>query len=649
VEKGKAKFIDRITGEEGDFYDKFINCLKRGVSFGLEGEIVEGDIDIKEIYERINNIKDNELNGANIEKKDDIIIINICIPIYLINIEFKGKFKLGARMLWAKVGTNSRKLVPVKIAFNNTVYMHTITFNKETTFGDSDFKGSFTMYDITFKEKADFSHLTFEKDVFSQYSLLTFEKEAFFGNSKYFGNVYISGVEFKEKAYFSETIFDNIYTKFEDTIFKEKADFSSAIFKHAEFNHTTFEKDADFNHVKFNGKVNFEKVLFNSIVEFTDILFNLLIFNGSIFNDIVLFEKKEENKDEGIATFNLVNFKEPENTIFINFPMSKTSFLLTDVKEITIIAEAERILDNYLLDFTKKEKALFDKTRELFYMGSESDEKVEFNKLIDEIKKKIDKKYVNFNDDLYGQFLEILTFGILPYLKKETVLKEYRDIRMSFENNRTYVEASDLFKKEMELIKRMTTFDERKFAEKIKEYVTILNHDLWYIYIFSPYLVLCGFCWIYLKSYPVIFLITLIYVMGAYVIRNSTINKIISKIMTRITFEVYNITSNYGESINKPIFWFILLTFIITPPFLMYSDSINLFINNLIIKYTSDRTYPVIINYASYLPNLLGSKFYIGNGKETLLNTIIYCLYSIFSLIIIGNLYIAIRRRLSRK
>lgn len=151
----------------------------------------------------------------------------------------------------------------------------------------------------------------------------------------------------------------------------------------------------------------------------------MLSLRDTIFDNIALFKKKEKNKDNGIAIFNLVNFKEP-NTTFINFPLSKTSFLLTDVKNTTIITNAEKILSDYLLEYLE---------------------------IVNEN---------NRNKD-YERVIEILR----SYLRQETVLKEYRDIRISFENNRTYIEASELFIYEMDLIRRIIIPNYEKFRNKV--------------------------------------------------------------------------------------------------------------------------------------------------------------------------------------
>ena len=41
--------MEKITSEE--FIDKFVECLEKGEDFRLENCIVEGDVNIKDIYE----------------------------------------------------------------------------------------------------------------------------------------------------------------------------------------------------------------------------------------------------------------------------------------------------------------------------------------------------------------------------------------------------------------------------------------------------------------------------------------------------------------------------------------------------------------------------------------------------------------------
>ena len=97
-----------ISSEE--FINRFVKCLEKGKDFILEDCIVEGDVDIEDIYKRIKDSK--RLKGATIENIEDkgiidkhielmpfvgintIININIDIKIVINNVKFNGNFML---------------------------------------------------------------------------------------------------------------------------------------------------------------------------------------------------------------------------------------------------------------------------------------------------------------------------------------------------------------------------------------------------------------------------------------------------------------------------------------------------------------------------------------------------------------------------
>ncbi|WP_421077212.1 hypothetical protein Mjas_05615 [Methanothermococcus sp. Ax23] len=488
--------------------------------------------------------------------------------------------------------------------FNNGVIFENIKFtingegNKEdredniifikTKFKNADFRGN------------KFKSLSFEfceSEGYFQFMGNNVEKKFCINGCSFDGNVIFTGnfegdveifnCNFKEK---SSVKFENVESNGEKS----------------EFKNITFEGITEFSEVE-SKNIKFEKLIFKSATKFMNISFSQIFFLESVFEDLAFFKKKEENKDEGIAIFNLVNFKEPENTTFIDFPLSKTSFLLTDVKEITIIAKAEKILSEYLLD----------------YLDKKNNEEI-----------KEDNK-----DELYEKALEILK----PYLRQETVLKEYRDMRKSFENNRTYVEASELFIYEMDLIRRIATFDERKFIEKIKP---ALEYGLWGIYFYLPYLVLFEF-WICLKTESyLIFLITIIIVLYA---------MWKGRVITSLTFWIYKLTSNYGESITKPIFisFFIILVF---PYIIDFLNWIWFFVSNFPLLNE------LLNKNGSAYEQILRAFFQLGIDKDVINSTTnpiqkeqlktlasYEWLIRIISLILIGNILIAIKRRLERK
>jgi uncharacterized protein YjbI with pentapeptide repeats len=584
---------------------------------------------------------------------------------FLDNVSFKKAKFFGEVEFHAKFG---KKAFFEECKFKGETYFHS-TFESTVSFDRSIFN-KYAEFQSTFKcllyfTKTEFNHrVKFWNTKFSDTIFkITKFKNASFTYSKFYGEIEFSGCEFenadfygvkfksvsfefcKSSGYFAflnehpvlktenmKTVFNGdfymkycsfegvvgfIGTKFEKNVelldcnFKENS--SVKFEKNVEFNgeksefkNITFGGITEFSEVKFKN-TKFEKSIFKSAIKFIDTSFSQIFFLESVFEDLAFFKKKEENKDEGIAIFNLVNFKEPENTTFIDFPLSKTSFLLTDVKEITIIAKAEKILSEYLLD----------------YLDKKNNEEI-----------KEDNK-----DELYEKALEILK----PYLRQETVLKEYRDMRKSFENNRTYVEASELFIYEMDLIRRIATFDERKFIEKIKP---ALEYGLWGIYFYLPYLVLFEF-WICLKTESyLIFLITIIIVLYA---------MWKGRVITSLTFWIYKLTSNYGESITKPIFisFFIILVF---PYIIDFLNWIWFFVSNFPLLNE------LLNKNGSAYEQILRAFFQLGIDKDVINSTTnpiqkeqlktlasYEWLIRIISLILIGNILIAIKRRLERK
>jgi hypothetical protein len=75
-----------------------------------------------------------------------------------------------------------------------------------------------------------------------------------------------------------------------------------------------------------------------------------------------------------------------------------------------------------------------------------------------------------------------------------------------------------------------------------------------------------------------------------------------------------------------------------------YLDSLT----NILITHTPEDVSNFALTYSNYTKAVLGAKFYTGNGTS-LLEIIIFCIYSILMMITTANLYIALRRKLSRK
>ena len=80
----------------------------------------------------------------------------------------------------------------------------------------------------------------------------------------------------------------------------------------------------------------------------------MLFFFKCIFEDVLWIEKNKEHINEEVIIFCDSIFKEPKCVKFENLLLSKTSFLRTDVRDIVIIEEPEKILDDYLLELIYK-------------------------------------------------------------------------------------------------------------------------------------------------------------------------------------------------------------------------------------------------------------------------------------------------------
>ncbi|WP_292460825.1 pentapeptide repeat-containing protein [Methanothermococcus sp.] len=470
--------------------------------FKLNDCVVGGIASIEHIY---NKIKNKKLKGATIKEKDDEIIITIDINVQIFKVEFKDDFifkgfvdgvvKKPVKIVFTK------EVVFWSSTFNGDAYFGYATFEKDADFRDTIFNGwayfsnttfegdadfSYTKYKVeayfsnttfnkkadnkkadfsnttfegdadfsntTFNKKADFKYATtFKKEAYFIYTM--FEDKAYFSNTTFEGNANFSNTIFKKEAYFGYLRYTTTFKKeayFSNTTFNKKADFGSAIFEHAIFKHTTFKKDADFKNT-ISGILEFDKSTFEDIAYFRDIYFGLLSFIDCTFKNMAEYRykvKSEEeldkinkeivktiNKYNNIAIFNNAQFLN-KHTKIINFQLSKTSFLMTDMREVMLLHNIEenneKILSHIFFEIKKENK----------------EEHAIYKKIYDILRE--DEHHKEF----YKDFLE--------YLNEKSVLAEYRNLRLSIEDNITYEEASDLYKLEMEFKKEYSENDFEK-------------------------------------------------------------------------------------------------------------------------------------------------------------------------------------------
>jgi hypothetical protein len=525
-----------------DFYNQFMEHLKEGKDFELKNKIVEGDINILEIYEKI---KGKELKGATIEQKDNKIIININIDIHLYDIKFKENFKLS------ETAYTTRYILPWDENYKI----------------DHEEKGDNYYFKIIFNGKTDFEHITFEG----------------------------------------------------------KADFGSAVFKHAKFNHTTFEKDADFKDT-ISGKLEFDKSTFEDVAYFRDIYFGLLSFVDCTFKGMAEFRNKIKSEEESnngaineeilielenmgvneeilneikrynnIAIFNNAQFLNKHSKIK-NFQLSKTSFLMTDVREVMLLCDIkkEKILSHALYEDNLNENKNKEKTENNKNKPDESRD--------NEQTKNENNTYYHILNSGYYYFNELI-----GDIDDKSVLAEYRNLRISVEDNITYEKASNLYKMEMEFKKKYSKNNFEKIAIRLYEILSNCGESVEksVLWIVSTIALLPLFA----LSYNYIF--------------SNTLNWSMHYNIILLLFTLYFILSIYSVKLENNKLIYLIICFLIPLCFLRI-------FHEEILRDTITAFFQLKIDNMHFMKNW-----------EPLIRVI--------SLILLGNLYIALRRRLSRK
>ncbi|AGK60962.1 hypothetical protein Asulf_00958 [Archaeoglobus sulfaticallidus PM70-1] len=342
----------------------------------------------------------------------------------------------------------------------NSIYFNFSEFHGDVWVNDGQFNYidfsnvKFHSYVIFFE--VDVDEAVFERTEFYDFVQIhgTFSKLNF-NAAKFHSAVFMSGTPGEKKedinhAIFTKTKFENYvqfqnlkfnmakfdFTKFDTVEFLNvefqkvdflRAKFTKAIFYSVNVLEGSFE-GAGFESIRvYNSKfiyANFIYATFEYVAEFREVVFYFANFSRTIFKNIAVFHAKKIEKNS-IILFSQSAFLNPETISFIDFPLTNISFLLTDVSRIKLFCNAHEIKDSKILS----EKLL----------------KAVQNNIID-----LDNKYIE-------EAVKILS----SYLRSESVLAEYRSIRKSFENSRTFVEASEFFIKEMRMMKQNLSIPEK--------------------------------------------------------------------------------------------------------------------------------------------------------------------------------------------
>ncbi len=404
-------------------------------------------------------------------------------------------------------------------------------FGKPISFVGAAFRGRAEFIGVTFQESADFTGAAFQDRV--EFHGSQFQKYVSFNNAKFEKRVIFNLTEFQGDVYF-------IKAEFEEDVFFYGATFNEEVL----FIKCRFSSSIDIRDSTFNKRVTFTEVTFNGDAYFTGCRFNSLIkFPYSTFNKQVHFKAAEDN--QGYLAFLLTTFREPKNTYIIGYPLSRVSFLLTNIEGIYLVPARtgnEDILDEMLMRIVESEKA----------GGSDGGNPT------DNIPEVI-REYAEEHK---------------PYLNPETVLAEYKSIRKCLEANRMFTEAADLFIKEMRLA--------RKLLRK-------------------------------------------------------------TNVFERLAHHIYEFVSRYGESVNRPIILAIATTLLASILLLLYNPGIG-------------GPVPLHLLLTKYLENLEAVSavfFQVRSFKDfsflAKAPIAIEILIRVLAIIIFGNLFVAVRRRLERR
>ena len=192
--------------------------------------------------------------------------------------------------------------------FSGYIFPANAGFNKATFSGTADFNSA------TFNDTAYFNSATFSAN--AEFSSATFSERAGFNKATFSANADFSSATFSERADFSSATFsDN--ADFYSATFIDNADFYSATFiDNADFSSATFSGNADFRSATFNDTVEFSSATFSCTADFRSATFDFSEFNSATFNDTVEFISAtfSDNADfrsttfSGIAGFNSATF-----------------------------------------------------------------------------------------------------------------------------------------------------------------------------------------------------------------------------------------------------------------------------------------------------------------------------------------------------
>ena len=321
----------------------------------------------------------------------------------------------------------------------------------------------FTGFDfpITPKFPQEFKEAYFSNAIFrSKIALDTvliegeFKKVIFHGDADFTGTIFYGDADFSfvkfQRAEFIDAEFHGD-ANFTGTVFHGDANFTGTSFQRTRFS-ATFHGYANFRRSRFYENAFFQDCIFRSVTNFSYVVFEEQVFLSTrgikkkrrdLVSILLSLSSKEPNP---ILLFFSTSFKKPKSVQILGYPLSRISFLLTDLSDILLVPAREKedkILDEMLLH-------RYEKTN--------SQTKI--------VNDKSKPRSTDIRD--YASLVAVL--GVAQLVTWEALIVEYKTIRKNLENNRLFNEASNLFVREMQL-SRMNLSWGRDFFEKVAHHV----------------------------------------------------------------------------------------------------------------------------------------------------------------------------------
>ncbi|MFX0173719.1 MAG: pentapeptide repeat-containing protein [Candidatus Hodarchaeota archaeon] len=428
---------------------------------------------------------------------------------------------------------------------------------------------------------AHFPALRFPEKNFDPLSRMIFLRREFLGEVKaeycHFSSLEVHYSVFKEIANFNETEFKKSIIFHECEFIKNALFLNAKFYEEASFLGSLFRHVAHFMNTEFFDKANFSAVKFLNFTQFSWSYFNSRCFFENALFRYVVFDNVIFSSD---VTFRKTNFVcSIEGDVIKSFKFGCKGVLIDDNldgKNNLIIFRHCRFINPRLVLFHNNN---FKFTS---FVGTDLS-KIRFEYVIWD---KIDGLFMDelllrdprthFINDFWHKKFEF-------HLPKKTneIITLYRSIREQLEVvGREYIEAGEFFIQEMDLksfqIKKSLKSKKHKFSKKIS--------------LFFEYLVLKG----------------------------------------------YRITSKYGESIARVIFWILF-----TVPFFTLITAISISISS---QLSIDQTIQLIL---TQFKHSFGLFFQVRDVSDE--TFFIDVLERVISIYLLGNLYIATRRNLERK